>query len=46
MNNDRTLINKLWWLRKFLNDHFEDNEYKAVINMDLSVDIVRKSTRL
>lgn len=42
MNNDKTLINKLWWLRKHLNDHFGDKEYKDVYDKELDSDTSRE----
>jgi hypothetical protein len=39
MNNDTTIINRLWWLRKHLNDHFGDKKYKEVYDKTLNEDI-------
>lgn len=46
MNTDRTLINKLWWLHKHLNDHFGDKEYKEVYDKELNSDICREVDEL
>ena len=40
--NDSTIINKLWWLRKFLNDSFKGKEYKDICRKELSVDICKE----
>jgi hypothetical protein len=42
MNNDTTLINKLWWLKGFLNAHFGDKEYKEVYKKDLTPEICKE----
>lgn len=39
MNNDKTLINKLWWLNKFLNEAFEGKTYPQAQEEGLNVDI-------
>lgn len=39
MKQDTTLINKLWWLNKFLTSHFDGKEYKEVYNLTLSKDV-------
>lgn len=42
MNQDTTLINRLWWLRKFLDNHFNTQEYKEVYNKPLDTDTMRE----
>lgn len=42
MNNDTQIIHHLWWLRKFLNEHFEDKEYKDVYRKALNTDICKE----
>lgn len=42
MNDDKTLINKLWWLRKFLNEEWNDKEYKDICNDTLNEDICKE----
>jgi hypothetical protein len=42
MNNDSQIINHLWWLRKFLNNHFGDKEYKDIIREELDTDTCRE----
>lgn len=46
MNTDKTLINKLWWLKNQLNDHFGDKEYREVYNKTLNTDICREVDEL
>lgn len=46
MNDDTTIINKLWHLRKQLNDHFGDKEYKEVYRTPLNVDICNEVDEL
>ncbi len=42
MKNDGQITHHLWWLRKFLDDHFKDKEYKDIIEEDLSEDIKKE----
>ena len=42
MNNDGQIIHHLWWLNKFLNRHFDDREYKDIINEQLDTDICKE----
>ena len=46
MNKDTQIIHYLWWLRKFLNDHFGDMEYKDVIRKELGVDVCNEVDEL
>lgn len=46
MNSDKTIIHHLWWLRKFLNNHFGDKEYKDVIYQELDSDTMREIDEL
>lgn len=38
MNNDTQLIHHLWWLRKFLNQHFDGKDFKDVYRKELDTD--------
>lgn len=46
MNNDKTIINKLWWLRKMLQDHFGDKEYKEVYDKTLPEEVCKEIDEL
>jgi hypothetical protein len=46
MNNDKTIINKLWWLKKLLNDHFEEFDYSVVYDKELNTDICKEVDEL
>lgn len=46
MNNDKTIINKLWWLKGLLNSHFEGKAYKEVYDKELNSDICREVDEL
>lgn len=40
--DDKTITHHLWWLRKYLNDQFQNKEYKQVIYEELSIDICKE----
>ncbi len=42
MKNDTQIIHHLWWLRKFLNSHFGDKEYKDVYRKELDTDTIKE----
>lgn len=42
MNNDTQIIHHLWWLRKFLNEHFADKEYKETFRKELDSDTIKE----
>lgn len=42
MENDTQVIHHLWWLRRFLQNHFGDKEYKDVIRQELDSDTIRE----
>lgn len=44
--DDKTLINKLWWLQKALTAHFGDKDYKEVYNKKLSEDVCKEVDEL
>ena len=39
---DTQIIHHLWWLKKFLNSHMDNKEYKDIIRQPLTVDIQRE----
>lgn len=43
---DKTIINKLWWLRKMLDEHFADKEYKEVYDKELPSEVVQEVDEL
>lgn len=43
---DKTLINKLWWLNKILSDHFGKKEYKEVYDKKLPEDVCKEVDEL
>jgi len=42
MNDDTQIIHHLWWLNKFLTRHFDNREYKDIINLELDADICKE----
>lgn len=42
INNDTTLINRLWWLRKFLNRDFDGKSYDEINDDGLSTDVCKE----
>jgi hypothetical protein len=43
---DSTIINKLWWLRKFLNSQWGEREYKEICEEKLSDEIAKEVDEL
>jgi hypothetical protein len=39
MNDDKTIIHKLWWLKRFLDDQWKDRAYAEIHAEPLSEDI-------
>lgn len=46
MNEDTQIIHHLWWLRKFLNEHFGEKEYKDIYRKTLDSDICKELDEL
>ena len=46
MNKDQTLINHLWWLRKFANNYFGNQEYKEIYDKPLDIDTIQEINQL
>jgi len=46
MQNNTQIIHHLWWLRRFLDDHFGKKEYKDTIHEPLSEDIIKELNEL
>lgn len=42
MKKDKQIIHHLWWLRRFLDNHFADREYKEMIYKELDIDTVKE----
>jgi CO dehydrogenase/acetyl-CoA synthase beta subunit len=43
---DKTIINKLWWLNKMLNEHFKDKEYKDVHDKEVPEEVCKEIDEL
>jgi hypothetical protein len=46
MHNDGQIIHHLWWLRKYLDAHFNDQTYAEIINQKLDTDTLEELDRL
>lgn len=44
--DDKTIINKLWWLRNMLNDFWGDKEYKEIYDKKLPEEIAKELDEL